>query len=227
MNRYLIIAVFMAFVAAGVDAHVLSVRSAYAFDRAITRASFAIVYFYRSKLCIESTDDKSECKTITRCYNEITRHNRMVLKTVSNRYRYKMADVQCIVVDVSKSDTDDLMRQYQVGNDEQFLFFRHGHVEECAPCLSGKIERITIENTVEDLWQSELDEIIQKKEDVRRQQADERRMAHAWWWSSGGYPFPCGYSGWGCGYPYYGGCYGYYGGGCGRGYVGFGFGFGC
>ena len=234
MKRYTVILIttfLLALFTGNVHAPLMSVRSEYMFDRAVTQASFAVVYMYYSKLCTDEYADPQEAKRITRCYNTMTRHNRMVLKALQSRYRYNEGGLQCIVVDASKRGVSDLASTYMCNEDSAFLFFRHGHLVEGVPLLTGKVARITVENSIEDLWQKELDEIIQKKEAARKQLADERRMAHAWWWSSGGYPFPgcgygygCGYPGWGCGYyPYYGGY-----GGCGRrGYVNVGFGFGC
>jgi len=178
-----------------------TINTADRFQKTITNAPMVVAYVYDSG-CADCNKDEKKCRKAT------IKKNIDIIRATSKNGRYANADIKFITADANKGSLSCLDRWYNLGNTDNFLFFKKGKV--ASDVLFGDIERDDLESRIENNWQDDINGILGDKEEERKLRIAENRAAWAYWGT--GYWFGCGNGCYGTGY--WGGCGAPYNWGC-------------
>lgn len=178
-----------------IDAKIREMRSSTGFNSVVGRYSHAVVLFYDHSREIKKSNPE-----------QYSQNNRLetVFKTVAGRGAYEEAGIQFLLVNVAKSGLWSTARDYGFKDYPVCVLFKNGSPlsDSSIRGFFGAEQLHTLINTV---WGDDIDQLVQQKQEERREIERERAL----YGPSIGFGFGYPYYGRGWGYPYYGG-YGYW-----------------
>lgn len=189
-------------------AKVRTIESNTSFNKLIGRYSHSVVLFYD----INRTMKKSNPDLYAQ-----NKRLESIFKTVADRGAYQEAGIQFFLVNISKDGLLSIARDYGFNDYPVCVLFKNGTPLSSKnygqkTVIHGFFDAERLHAIINDYWGSDIDQMVQERQEERKEIERERAS----------YVPSIGF---GYGYPYYGGWGSYYGGYWGRPRFGFGIGF--